>query len=149
MDKPHPARTRRRFLKALVVVGGTALLPGCVATNGYLMSSGWQSSSDLGADAGNTRTSFLGAEGMQLLSLPLSAGFANYEVIGIVAVETGELLLEIYDGSGLPGITLQARPSQQITRSAILNTNEAGKLRYRIQARGARNGGFQILYRRV
>jgi hypothetical protein len=139
---------RRSIFATLASVAGAALLSGCAVSNGFLLASGWQVSTDLGTDAGNTRASFLGAEGEQLVTLPLSSGFTNYEIIAIIAVESGELQLEVYDGSGVPGITLQGRPSQQITRSAMLNTNERGELRYRIQARSARNGGFQILYRR-
>lgn len=133
---------RRRILAALIAAGGSALLPGC------MLSSGRQISTDIQQQAGNTRVSFLSAEGEELVSLPVSTKFTNYEVIAIVTVESGELQLDVYDGSGIAAISIQGRPSQQVTRSAKLVTNEQGQLRYRVTARGARNGGFQILYRR-
>ncbi len=136
-----PRIARRRFFTALISLGGSALLNGC------MLSSGRQISADIQREAGNTRVSFLSAEGEDLVSLPVSTGFTNYEVISIVTVESGELQLDVYDGSGVAAISIQGRPSQQVTRSAKLVTNEQGQLQYRVTARGARNGGFQILYR--
>jgi hypothetical protein len=113
-----------------------------------MLASGKLASVDLHPDAGNTRVSFLSAEGDDTDSLAVGTINTTYEVIAIVAVEQGELRLDVYDGSGAPAISIQGRPDQQVTRSARLTSDERGNLRFRVIAHGARNGSYQILYRR-
>jgi hypothetical protein len=127
-----------------------ALIALCaVFTTGCMLSSGRQTSTDARPEAGNTSSSFISAEGEELSSVRVGPAFQTYEVIAIVAVEQGELQLEIYDASGAPALSIQGRPEQQVTRSGRLASDEQGNLRFRVTARSARNGGYQILYRRV
>lgn len=117
--------------------------------SGCMLNSGHLRSADTRPDAGNTSASFLSAEGEELYTLPVGPTYSSYEVITIVAVEQGELEIELYDASGAPAMTVQGRPDQQVTRSGRLASDERGTIRYRVRARGARNGSYQILYRQI
>jgi hypothetical protein len=44
---------------------------------------------------------------------------------------------------------VQSRPDEQITRRGDVLTDEQGRLHYRVIARGARNGAYQLLYQRA
>jgi hypothetical protein len=116
---------------------------------GCMLASGELRSLDAASAAGNTSVSFLSAEGSEVGAITIGVASTTYEVITIVSVEQGELLVEIFDGSGVPAYSVQGRPDQQITRSGQLSTNADGDLRFRVTARGARNGEYQILYRRI
>lgn len=134
--------SRRAFLHGLASLGGSVLLSSC------MLISGKRESLDAGSEAGNTRVSFLSAEGDELGSIAVGPSFTTYEVIVIIAVEQGELQLDVFDASGAPAISLKARPDEQVTRSANLASDERGNLRFRVTTRGARNGSYQLLYRR-
>ena len=67
-------------------------------------------------------------------------------VIVILTVQEGELQLEILDPQDSVTLAVQGRPGEQVTRSGTVATDERGDLHYRVTARGARNGGFQVLY---
>jgi hypothetical protein len=127
---------------------GFVLLLGYSLT-GCMLASGELRSLDAVSEAGNTSVSFLSAEGSEVGAINIGVASTTYEVITIVSVEQGELMVEIFDGSGVPAYSVQGRPDQQITRSGQLSTNAEGELRFRVTARGARNGEYQILYRRI
>jgi hypothetical protein len=137
-----PALDRRAIVRAVASVIGSAMLTSC------MLVSGKRESLDARPEAGNTQVSFLSAEGDELGSIAVGPSFTTYEVIVIVALEQGELQIDVFDGSGVPAITLKARPDQQVTRSINVASDERGNLRYRVTTRGARNGNYQILYRR-
>lgn len=141
MNNPT-ARSRR------AMIGGVAALLGSTLISGCMLASGKRTSLDARPEAGNTQVSFLSAEGDELGSIAVGPTFTTYEVIVIIAIEQGELQLDVFDASGAPAISLKARPDQQVTRSANLASDERGNLRYRVTTRGARNGNYQILYRR-
>jgi hypothetical protein len=138
-----PWRGRRAFLVSLASLVGSVALSSCMLSSGALQSL------DTQPEAGNLTASFLSAEGEELSAIETGISFHTYEIIAIVSVEQGELALELYDGSGAPAFNVQGRPDQEVTRTGRLASDERGDLRYRVTARGARNGSYQILYRRV
>ncbi|MDZ4720708.1 MAG: hypothetical protein SH847_19810 [Roseiflexaceae bacterium] len=143
MTKQSRNLLNRRFcIRSVAFLVGSAFLSGC------MLVSGRRESLDARPEAGNTRVSFLSAEGDELGSIAVGPSFTTYEVIVIIAVEQGDLQLDVYDADGAAAITLKARPDEQVTRSANLASDERGNLRYRVTTHGARNGNYQILYRR-
>lgn len=130
--------TRRAFFVLLSLV----LLSGC------MLESGARSSTDAQPESGNTNTTFISAEGEREYTLATGAPSVALDVIVIIEIEQGELRLDLLDPNGGAVITLQGRPDTQVTRSASVTTDAQGNLRYRVSARGARNGGYQVLYQR-
>ena len=43
-------------------------------------------------------------------------------------------------------LAIDAQPDESVTKSGNVPTDDQGNLRYRVVARGARNGSFQLLY---
>ncbi|MFL5804679.1 MAG: hypothetical protein ACJ8CR_23405 [Roseiflexaceae bacterium] len=108
--------------------------------------SGEQSTTDTQATGGNFNTTFVSAEGGREQTFQTDAGPATLNVIASVRVQQGELRLELLDPNGAVVISVQGRPDEQITKIGKVPTDNEGNLHYRVIARGARNGGFQVLY---
>jgi hypothetical protein len=123
-----------------------ALLPLALLLAGCMLTSGGRMTEDAGATAGNRSVSFVSAEGEEQLSLPTGAPGAPLRVIVILEAEQGELRLDVLDDQGGVALSVQSRPDEQVTRSGGTTADSSGALRYRLAARGARNGGYQILY---
>jgi len=128
-------------LRPLLLLLAALLLGGCMIVSGE------QSSSDVQPDSGNVSSSFVGAEGAQEGSLAMGRG-GTFNVIAIVSVGQGDLRIEVLDPSGSVMLAVQGRPNEQVTRSGSVPTDPQGNLRYRVSARGARNGAYQILFQR-
>jgi hypothetical protein len=111
-----------------------------------MLISGEQTAADTGPTGGNLTTTFVSAEGVQERTLATGAGAMTMNVIVIVSVQQGELRLEMLDPGGSVMLAVQGRPDEQVTKSGDVPTDNEGNLRYRVIARGARNGGFQVLY---
>ncbi|NJN17714.1 MAG: hypothetical protein HC822_16285 [Oscillochloris sp.] len=126
-----------RCLMALFVV---PLLAGC------MLVSGERTTIDLQDGVGNISTVFVGAEGQEVRLAPVTAGPAEVQVIAILGVESGDLQIELLQPDGGVVFAVAARPDVQVTRSGAVRTNEQGEVRYRITARSARNGNFQLLF---
>ena len=135
-------------LLRLLVVGGRWSVVAALALllNGCLLMSGEQSTTDTQATSGNFNTTFVSAEGGQERTIQTGVGSATLSVIAWVRVQQGELRIELLDPNGAVAISIQGRPDEQITKSGNVPTDSEGNLRYRVIARGARNGGFQVLY---
>lgn len=116
--------------------------------SGCMIASGGRSSEDAGPEAGNQVMSFVSAEGEELRQLNTGAPAAELRVIVILEAEQGELRLDVIGGDGQVVLSAQSRPDEQVTRSGSVSTDAQGALRYRVSARGARNGSYQILYQR-
>jgi hypothetical protein len=108
--------------------------------------SGEQSTTDAQATGGNFSTSFVSAEGGQEQLFQTGAGPATLSVIALVRVQQGELRIELIDPNGAVVLSVQGRPDEQITKIGKVPTDSEGNLHYRVIARGARNGGFEVLY---
>lgn len=131
---------RRSVVCGLWAVVGGLLLSGCMLTSGE------RTSQDVGLQAGNRSATFVSAEGDELRSLEVGAPGAELQVIVILEAEQGELRLDVLDADSAVALSAQSRPDEQVTRSGSVTTDAEGVLRYRVTARGARNGGYQILY---
>lgn len=126
---------QRRLLPLLLL---PLLLSGC------LLLSGEQTTIDLVEGTGNLSSSFVSGEGQELRQVPVGASAAELQVIAIVAVESGDLQLELIQPDGAVAFVVAGRPDAQITRSGAVRSDEQGNIRYRVTARGARNGAYQI-----
>jgi hypothetical protein len=114
-----------------------------------MLASGERTSTDVRPDAGNVTCTFLGAEGSEVYTVPLGDGGALLQVIAILELQQGEMRLELLNAGGSVAFAVQSRPGDQVSRSGMVRLDENGVLRYRVVARGARDGGYQILYQRV
>jgi hypothetical protein len=125
---------------------GTLLCCMLLLLSGCLLVSGEQSASDPHPTGGNLSTSFVSAEGDELRTLATGAGPTVVNVILIVSVQQGVLRLEVLDPKDSVVLAIDAQPDESVTKSGNVPTDDQGNLRYRVVARGARNGSFQLLY---
>jgi hypothetical protein len=91
----------------------------------------------------------VGAEGSDERSVETGAASATLNAIVIVEAERGELRVELLNRDGNVAFAVQSRPDEQVTRRGDVLTDDQGRLRYRVIAQGARNGGYQVLYQRA
>jgi hypothetical protein len=117
--------------------------------SGCLLTSGERPSTDALPDGGNVSTTFVGATGNGERTIETGANSATMNAIVIVQAERGELRLELLNPDGNVAFAVQARPDEQVTRRGDVQTDEQGRLHYRVIAQGARNGGYQVLYQRA
>lgn len=120
-----------------------------VLLTGCLLTSGERPSMDALPDGGNVSTTFVGATGNAERTVETGASGATMNAIVIVQAERGELRLELLNPDGNVAFAVQARPDEQVTRRGDVLTDAQGRLRYRVIAQGARNGGYQVLYQRA
>ncbi len=128
----------RTVLKLLLLVAATLLLASC------LQISGESTTIDLGPDGGNVSTSFVGAEGSAERTLALGRPGVAAQVIVMVEVRSGDLEVSLLQPDGAVAFVTASRPGAQVTRSGVVRADEAGRIRYRLSARGARDGAFQV-----
>lgn len=133
----HLARTTWR---AALAIWLALSLSGCIVISGA------QNSTDARPAGGNTSMTFVSAEGSEVYTLETGASKAAMNVIVLMTVQEGDLRLEVLDEQGSVVMAVSSRPGQPVTRSGTISTDERGDLRYRVVARGARNGSFQVLY---
>lgn len=128
----------RAALRALGL--GLALL----TLTGCLLVSGEATTIDLQEGAGNLLTSFVGAEGRAERVVAIGTPGAEVRVIAILGVESGDLELALLQPDGAVAFVVAARPDAEVTRSGAVRADEAGRVRYQLSARGARNGSLQL-----
>jgi hypothetical protein len=128
----------RAALRALGL--GLAML----TLSGCLLVSGEATTIDLQEGAGNLLTSFVGAEGRTERVVDLGVPEAEVRVIAILGVESGDLELALIQPDGTVAFVVAARPDAEVTRSGAVRADAAGQVRYRLSARGARNGSLQL-----
>jgi hypothetical protein len=114
--------------------------------SGCLLVSGEQTSADAQPTGGNFSTTFVSAEGGQERTIATGAGPATLNVITTLRVQQGELRVEMLAPSGAVALSVQGRPDEPVTKLGNVPTDNEGNLRYRIIARGARNGSIEVLY---
>ncbi len=142
----YPTKNKPLRIKALHFVLCSLF---SVLASGCLLTSGERPSMDALPDGGNISTTFVGADGNGERTVETGASGATMNAIVIVQAERGELRLELLNPDGNVAFAVQARPDEQVTRRGDVLTNEQGRLRYRVIAQGARNGGYQVLYQRA
>jgi hypothetical protein len=111
-----------------------------------MLVSGEATTIDLAGGVGNLSSTFVSAEGSEERTVQVSDGPAELQVIAIVAIESGDLELELLQPDGAQAFAVAGRPDTQVTRSSVVRSDAAGMVRYRISARGARNGGYQLFF---
>ncbi|NTW00223.1 MAG: hypothetical protein HGA19_02835 [Oscillochloris sp.] len=132
---------RRLSLRAsLAVLLCAPLLGGC------LLISGEQTTIDLLNGTGNISTTFVSAEGGEERTVQVGDRPAEIQAIAIVAVESGDLQIDLLQPDGSVAFAIVGRPDSQVTRSSLVRSDDSGFVRYRITARGARSGEYQILF---
>jgi hypothetical protein len=146
--KNKEQRTKNKQLRTLALHLVLCSLFSVLLT-GCLLTSGERPSIDTQPDGGNISTSFIGADGDAERTVDTGAPTAALNAIVIVQAERGELRVDLLNPDGNVAFSVQARPDEQVTRSGPVQTDAAGHLRYRVSARGARNGGYQVLYQRA
>lgn len=114
--------------------------------SGCLLVSGERSSVDNQEFSGNLSSDFVSAEGSTVRDLRVAESPVDVQVIVIVAVESGDLQIDVLDAEGSVVFSVAGEPAQQVTRSSVVRADERGNIRYRVVAQGARNGSYQILY---
>ena len=140
----------------MLIVGHWSLVVGywsaavllALSLSGCMLMSGELTSADTPPTGGNVSTSFVSAEGVDTRTLETGAA-GTLNVITIVSADQGSLTVELLDPNGSVVYAVTSRPQEPVTRSGSVPTNDAGELRYRVSATGARNGTFQILYQRA
>jgi hypothetical protein len=120
-----------------------------VLLSGCLLVSGERASADNLPDGGNVSSAFVGADGVAERAVETGATAATLNAIVIVQAERGELQVEVLNPDGSIAFSVKGRPEEQVTRQGSAVTDDTGRLRYRVIARGARNGSYQLLYQRA
>lgn len=115
-----------------------------LALTGCILISGETTTVDLVAGGGNLSTTFVSAEGETERILELGQPDLELQVIAMVEVTSGDLELALLQPDGAVAFVVASRPDTQVTRSGWVRTDAAGRLRYRVSARGARDGAFQL-----
>lgn len=128
---------------ALIGILASLFLAACMLISGDRLSA------DVRPDSGNVTRTFLGAEGSEEYAIPVGNGAAKVQTIVILEVQQGEMRLEMLNAGGSVAFAVQSRPGDQVSRAGVVRLDETGTLRYRVTTRGARDGGYQILYQRV
>jgi hypothetical protein len=131
---------RRTTLASIIALLLAPLLGGC------LLVSGERTTIDLLAGSGNVSTTFVSAEGGEERTVQVGDGPAELQVIAIIGVESGDLQIDLLQPDGAVAFAVAGRPDSQVTRSSRVRSDEAGVVRYRVSARGARNGEYQIFF---
>lgn len=135
-----------RFIQRMAFV--FVLWVSAVAVSGCLLVAGQQQSSDIQADAGNVSAAFVSAEGTQRRTIATDIP-GELNVIVLTSVDRGDLRLDFLEPDGSVAFSIEGSPEGQRSRSGNVSTDEQGRLHYRVVARNARNGSFQILYQRL
>jgi hypothetical protein len=125
------------LLAALLI---TPLLSGC------LLISGERTTIDLLDGTGNVSTLFVSAEGSEERAVQVGTGADELQVIAIIGIESGDLQIDLLQPDGSVAFAVAGRPDAQITRSSLVRSDDTGQVRYRVLARGARNGEYQIFF---
>lgn len=128
----------RRLIATLCLIGCAVLLAGC------LLISGEQTTVSLQGSAANILTTFVSAEGSDEYRVPALPANTEAQAIVMLAVESGDVQIDLIQPDGAVSFVLASRPGAQVTRSGPIRSDDQGQIRYRITARNARNGEIQI-----
>jgi hypothetical protein len=155
MDRRQPTTDDRRPTRfsaviCLSIIGRWSFVFGlALLLSSCLLTSGERPSMDALPDGGNASSTFVGAHGNGERTVETGANDTTMNAIVIVQADRGELRIELLNPDGNVAFSVQARPDEQVTRRGDVLTDEQGRLRYRVIAQGARNGGYQLLYQRA
>lgn len=131
------------FARRVPAMGLLLALLGLICS-GCMLMSGQETTIDVADGTGNVLTRFVSAEGGEEALIDVGLPAAEVQVIAIVGVDSGDLELTLLQPDGAAAFTVASRPDTEVTRSGGVRTDEEGRLRYRVSARGARDGSYQI-----
>lgn len=127
----------------------SSLLALLILLSGCMLISGERTAQDAQSAGGNVTTTFVSAEGSEQRSFAIGGPAREVQVIGIVAVDSGDLTVELLAPDGSVAFAIGSRPGEPVTRSGNVSLDDQGRLSYRVRATGARNGSFQLLYQEL
>lgn len=125
-------------LRAAAVALAALALAGC------LLISGEQTTIDLAEAGGNVLTTFVSAEGAEERVVDTGLPDAEVQVIAVLEVGSGDLQVVLLQPDGAVAFAVAARPATQVTRSGPVRTDAEGRVRFRVEARSARDGTYQV-----
>lgn len=131
------------------VLGGAALLVMLLGAAGCFLASG-ERVTFLPVDLeGNGEVSgrLVSADGSTVREIAVGQANAPIALEVRAEVERGELTVEILSPDGAPVLAATARYGRGGHGTGVVLSDEAGRLRYRIVAREAGNGGYSIRLR--
>lgn len=134
----------RRLFRPKAAERPTLVVAMALFLTGCLLISGETATFDVGADGGNLSSVFVSAEGSEERIIELGRPDIEALVIVIVEVASGDLEITPLQPDGSAAFVAASRPAMRVTRSGVVRTDAQGRIRYRISARGARDGAFQI-----
>jgi uncharacterized protein YfaP (DUF2135 family) len=114
--------------------------------SGCLLVSGERRVTDAQLASGSSSVSFVSAEGEEIRELDTGAAARMVDVVVFVASDQGELRLDLLGPDGAVAFATQSRPGEWLTRSGTVRTDERGRLRFRVVARAARQGEYEVFY---
>lgn len=130
----------RHLFAFLITLLLLLLLSGC------LLVSGEETTLDILEHTGNLSTTFVSAEGATERTVQVSSGPITLQVIVMVDVEAGDLQIDLLQPDGAVAFSLTSQPNTPLIRSSPVQSDDSGVVRYRVLARAARNGSYQIFF---
>jgi hypothetical protein len=134
---------RSRYAVALVIVLVLFPLAGCYLASGERMIPETLSPDGIG----QTSAQFVNADGTTEREILVGQPAILVELDVAASAEWGELILEFLAPDGSTMLTVESRYGRAGRGSAIVVSDEAGQVRYRVTSREARNGSYTIRYR--
>jgi hypothetical protein len=119
----------------------------CLLLSGCMLMAGRDVASEGEAGRGLLRTSFVSAEGEQRRALDVG-GPGTVRLQLDVRVAQGELRLEVFDPEGRVALAVNGRSGGAVAGASSIRTDERGRVSYRVLARNARDGAYQLSYQR-
>jgi|GEM_PF-2636169 len=131
------ARQLRAVFAALLLI---PLLSGC------LLISGEQTMIGPLAGTGRLSTMFVSAEGSEERTVTVSDANADLHAIVLITLDTGDLQVDLLQPDGALAFAVSNQPSIKVIRSGAVRSDANGAVRYRVSARSARHGEYQIFF---
>lgn len=144
ITQPITRHTRWPSLCSCGLVLATGLLL-AVLLSGCLLISGEQTRFTRQEGIGDLRTSFVSAEGETVRTIQVAEGPAAVQVMVIATIASGDLQLDLLQPDNTVAFTVVVPANAQVTRTARVQASDQGYIRYRVAAREARDGSYQLL----
>lgn len=145
MIQPLVNRFSKQRVSRLVAQLALGLLIALLAT-GCMITSGGRETSDLRPEAGSLSVSFVASEGEQNRALLIGARSTTVNVTVFAQADSGDLRIDVLQPDGSVAFAVEARPDERVSRTGSVQTSEAGELGFRVVARNARRGSFDLFY---
>ncbi len=117
--------------------------------SGCLLMSGEQTSFTRQEGISHLRTAFVSAEGETVRTIQVAEGPAAVQVVVIATLASGDLQLDLLHPDNTVAFTVIVPSNTQVTRTARVQASDQGYIRYRVAAREARDGSYQLLMQKL